>query len=246
VQSYIDTRNPLNPFVAYDPSTKEVHFNLNDDKTLIFNEDLSIFNSFYTYNPEYYIQSDSSLMSINSGSIWAHNYKMADYSYKNRFYNGDRFVSKIKIVSNKSYNNSKIFDSMDFLTQAYKCENIFSSGALTYTIKDDPITTFNSVKFSTIRDTDIAELTTGERKLIYNKEEPSDYELGYTKREESFTLFIPRVFTIDSDDELFKPRMRGKFMVINLETGKYDDDNKFLGRRFSLSYIISKFRYSIR
>ena len=92
----------------YDKKYNEVWFRINDT-SLIYNEQVQAFTSFYTHNPNWYISLSNKLITIeNDNSIYLHNSHDDEIQYKKER------VSNIQFVINKDSLNTKVFDNVMF------------------------------------------------------------------------------------------------------------------------------------
>lgn len=95
----------------YDKKYNEVHFmfNMNDEsyKHLIYNERVDGFTSFYTYNPDWFIDLKKDYYTLKGNNI----YKLNEGDY-NKFYNGvDNTIIKTVVNDNPKY--TKVFDNVE-------------------------------------------------------------------------------------------------------------------------------------
>lgn len=103
VQSYLNTL-PLQSRVGvvafYDKKYNEALFAI-DGKLLAFNEQLDVFTSFYTRPTKWEFELPDDYYTINDNHLYLHN--------TNNF---EGVTSKIQIVVNKNYDNTKVFDNV--------------------------------------------------------------------------------------------------------------------------------------
>ena len=110
VQSYlndlsIDNKN--NVISIYDNKYNEVWFRIND-KSLIFNEQLDIFSSYYTFTPDYNIRfSDYVSYIYNNNIYYIHNIYNIDNEIEDK-------ICKLQFVINSNYQQTKVYDNVFF------------------------------------------------------------------------------------------------------------------------------------
>lgn len=122
IQSYLNTHNikPY-PISVYNRELNDVMFNLfTDDKpTIAFNEQIDAFSSFYSIdylsgnnvNGKLYLFKDNYTIDV------PHAYKVIQYSDNNtvnEFLDGKKHKSSITYVVNEGYDQTKIFDNVEF------------------------------------------------------------------------------------------------------------------------------------
>jgi hypothetical protein len=150
--------------LSFDHINNELNFNAGTDRTIIYNEDLNIFTSFYNYLPHRFINTNNSLLSIKNDSIYIHNSMDCGLWYN------VNIPSSITTIVNKSQNYTKTFDSVDFLTYSYDSNN-----------KEQQLETFSSVEFfNNIQSTGVYTPTWTDN---INKKYNSNYVLNIEKRE---------------------------------------------------------------
>lgn len=111
VQSYlVDKKIPFSndPRLCYDKKYNEVLFTL-EDKTLVFNEQLSVMTSFYTFNPDWYVEFADKIYTFKSLNLFRYNAgdEMNLYTDKDK-------VSYIRFIINDQYPQTKTFDNVEF------------------------------------------------------------------------------------------------------------------------------------
>ena len=113
VQSYLNTlprAAKSNVVSFYDKKYNEVWFRVYD-KTLIYNEQLQVFTSFYTHNPNWFFPFSDKLVTIkNNNMYYLHNIYEVDDSEQPR----EERISKVEFVVNKDISNTKVFDNVVF------------------------------------------------------------------------------------------------------------------------------------
>lgn len=112
VQTYLnrlpDTARE-NPVSFYDKKYNEVWFRIYD-RCLIFNEQLNVFTSFYTHNPNWFFPFSNRLVTIkNNNCYYLHNMYYVEDSQKK-----EERISYIRFVINKDIAYTKVFDNQWF------------------------------------------------------------------------------------------------------------------------------------
>ena len=111
VQSYLNTlskKSKTNAVSFYDKKYNEVWFRLYD-KTLIYNEQLQAFTSFYTHNPNWFFPFSDKLVTIKDNNMYyLHNIYEINSNLK------EERLSKIEFVVNKDVSNTIVFDNVVF------------------------------------------------------------------------------------------------------------------------------------
>lgn len=112
VQSYLNspaiTFNQ-DPVVTYDKKYNEVLFTIDYDKTLVFNEQVGAFTSFYTYTPEHYFEFTDNLFILKGSSVYRYN-----AGEELNLYDNVSKVSSIMFTINKDYPQTKTFDNVEY------------------------------------------------------------------------------------------------------------------------------------
>lgn len=101
----------------YDKKYNEVWFKIYN-KSLIYNEQLTVFTSFYTHDPNWFFPFSDKLVSVkNNNTFHLHNIYVVDSleGRKNK-------ISKIEFVVNKDVQNTKVFDNVLFTADLIKTE----------------------------------------------------------------------------------------------------------------------------
>lgn len=94
----------------YDKKYNEVWFRIYN-KSLIYNEQLQSFTSFYTHNPNWFFPFSDKLVTIKDNNIYyLHNIFEVDDSDQPR----EERISKVEFVVNKDISNTKVFDNVVF------------------------------------------------------------------------------------------------------------------------------------
>lgn len=220
VQSYLNTlpKQAKNNAVGfYDKKYNEVWFRIYD-KSLIYNEQLQAFTSFYTHNPNWFFPFSDKLVTIkNNNMYYLHNiYEVTDDNQPR-----EERISKIEFVVNKDISNTKVFDNVVFTAELQGRDDAFSENDYT----PDPI----------IKDIIFKTKTQETNALTIN-----DIDL----REDNYRFAIPREKVVDGDlhqlaSQSYLGRMRGKYLICDYT---FDCNNN---REFKLPYIKTTYRYSM-
>lgn len=217
VQSYLNTlpRSAKNNSVSfYDKKYNEVWFRIYD-KSLIYNEQLEVFTSFYTHNPNWFFPFSDKLVTIKDNNLYyLHNIYDVNSDVK------EERISKIQFVVNKDVTNTKVFDnisfSADLLDNINKVPNI---------IKD---ITFNTQKQTT---------------EPFNHFDESKNSANIDFREDTYRFAIPRE-KVDNNalhqlnSQSYVGRLRGKYLICDYT---FDCNNN---KEFKLPYIKTTYRLS--
>lgn len=125
VQSYLNFNKDiflLDPITVYDKKYNEVLFTL-ENKTLVFNEQLGAFTSFYTYKPDYYAEFSDKLYLFKNLKLYKYN------SGEERDLDNDKAkISYIKFIVNQGYPQTKTFDNVEYggdFTYGTNFDNIY-------------------------------------------------------------------------------------------------------------------------
>ena len=132
VQSYLhDNKSSftLDPITVYDKKYNEALFTL-EDKTLVYNEQVGAFTSFYTFSPEWWAEFSDKLYIYNGLNCYKYN-----SGNTSDLFTGEDKVSYIKFIVNDGYPQTKTFDNVEY------------AGEFTYG------TNFNDIYFETKRQT---------------------------------------------------------------------------------------------
>lgn len=110
VQSYlysISKEERKNNLSLYDVKYNEVQFKINN-KNIVFNENLGVFTSFYTYMPNFALQFSDKLVSIKENKFFLHNQGYTALNYS------EELLSKVRFVVNDNVMYTKVFDNQLF------------------------------------------------------------------------------------------------------------------------------------
>jgi hypothetical protein len=227
---------------GYDKVYNEVLFTLpGTSNTFVFNEIFDSFNGIYTYYPnslikpngsQYYISSKRNTQDI----LYIH----TPFSNRGSFF-GTISPSKIKLLINDLYNETKVFDGLHYestskalLSGTYHINQIYD--------------TFNSIRcYNDYQNSDFQTISN-----------PSDYQ-NITRPEREFKLNIPRnivkISSLSNPDildisnldvtRLFKERMRDKYLIIDLVYNNTVQSDTF-NYIFNVPYITTNYRISKR
>ena len=153
VQSYLNTLPKSakdNAVSFYDKKYNEVWFRIYD-KSLIYNEQLQVFTSFYTHNPNWFFPFSDKLVTIKDNNMYyLHNIYEVNSDLK------EERISKIKFVVNKDVSNTKVFDnvifSADLLDNRHQIPNIVTNVAFDTKTQHTNLTTNESFKDIEVRE----------------------------------------------------------------------------------------------
>ena len=153
VQSYLNTLPKSakdNAVSFYDKKYNEVWFRIYD-KSLIYNEQLQVFTSFYTHDPNWFFPFSDKLVTIKDNNMYyLHNIYEVNSDLK------EERISKIKFVVNKDVSNTKVFDnvmfSADLLDNHHQIPNIVTNVAFDTKTQHTNLTTNESFKDIEVRE----------------------------------------------------------------------------------------------
>lgn len=111
VQSYLNDKKEIlsnDPQGYYDKKYNDVLFTL-EDKTLVFNEQLGVFTSFYTFKPDWVVEFSDKLFMYNNLNLFKYN------TGDNRnLFDDQSKISYIQFVVNEGYPQTKTFDNVEY------------------------------------------------------------------------------------------------------------------------------------
>ena len=238
--------------LAYDNINSEIYFSFNKTKdgyTLVYNEMIQAFSSFYSFEPKNYIQLTNDLLLSTEDNVFmfVHNNNVHDFdvlTHTNKFYDIEMESPGVSFIVNADYLYTKTFDSIHWYSDAYKEGAIEEDGTYFYSrYINDYYTTFNKLRVSNdFQNTDWVDLVEGE---------------NLVRRESDWSTVVPRdaVSRNISDGEdimnpintdksrLFKTRIRGNYCMVEL---KLDDILSSGITKIVLPYIKVNYRISIR
>ena len=175
--------------VYHDPISIE----LIKGKTLVYDEPSDSFDSFYTIFPKTLIRYDNYYLSSNDNqSLYLHNTRSStsEYINKNIFY-GISYPSKLSFIVNGNYNETKIFDRLEYHSTSDNTQFLSTTPGYTSNIISTP-DTFNYIRVS-------------------NDYQNSDFipiilNSNLTRKERGFILGIPRnKINTSNDVDIFNP-----------------------------------------
>lgn len=144
IQTYLNSMDtkPSNVVSFYDKKYNEMWFSF-PDKSLIFNEQLGCFTSFYTFNPSDSLVFSNRVVGTKDNKMYVINdNKLSGLEVLDK-------DAKIKLLVNQNYNNTKIFDNILFDGKLLdKDNNNLTSGLIsqiTFNTKGQQATTSNPV-----------------------------------------------------------------------------------------------------
>ena len=106
----------------YDKKYNEVWFRIYN-KSLIYNEQLQSFTSFYTHNPNWFFPFSDKLVTIKDNNMYyLHNIFEVDDSDQPR----EERISKVEFVVNKDISNTKVFDNVVFSAELENRDGFYS------------------------------------------------------------------------------------------------------------------------
>lgn len=132
VQSYLHDNKSIitnDPISVYDKKYNEVLFTL-ENKTLVFNEQVGAFTSFYTYKPDWYAEFTDKLIIYKNLAVYKYN-----SGNELDLFTGKDKTSYIRFIVNEKYPQTKTFDNVEY------------GGDFTYN------TNFDNIYFETKRQT---------------------------------------------------------------------------------------------
>ena len=220
VQSYLNSLSKShkdNVVSFYDKKYNEVWFRVYD-KALIYNEQLQVFTSFYTHDPNWFFPFSDKLVTIkNNNMYYLHNiYDIPTESQEAR-------TAKIEFVVNKDISNTKVFDNVAFSADLKDENNINKPHIIT------------DVQFKT---------KTQQTDLKGYDDEPHPAYDSIEIREDNYRFAIPREKVSDEAlnelvSQSYLGRMRGKYLICDYT---FDCNSN---REFKLPYIKTTYRYSM-
>ena len=202
---------------SYDNSLAVVgiYDNINDEAyfttpgfTIVFNESINSFVSFYDFKPKFYIKTPGRLFSCNDAkSIYEH--FLGDYG---NFY-GTVYDSNITFLMNPKYNESKVFNNLNFKTELYDENDVdmYSTDGFSFILPLKSIKVWNEYQDS------------GTVDLIYNT--------NISRKFRDWNLWMPR-----SQSNIFD-RIRGNSIYCKL-TISNENNYKLILHDMNLLYSI--------
>lgn len=219
VQSYLNTlprSAKKNAVSFYDRKYNEVWFRIYD-RALIYNEQLQVFTSFYTHNPNWFFPFSDKLVTIKDNNMYyLHNIYDTPSEVK------EERISKIQFVVNKDISNTKVFDNVVFSAELRD-----RNGYIEHIEDDGETPIIKDIVFKTkTQETEAID--------IYQME----------LREDNYRFPISREKVDDENlnqlaSQSYLGRMRGKYLICDYT---FDCNNN---REFKLPYIKTTYRYSM-
>ena len=201
---------------GHDPVHNEILFSVGDSKTLVFNEHLNKFTSFYIYSADAHITTKNSVLSVSDDVIYKHN--QGDYG---KFYGtSSGSAATIEFIVNKNPLNAKVFDNIEWIMQNPSGNNLELDN------------NFNEVSFqisSPSYKTTVSITTIDAEEGVRVINQDTDFDV----RENISRMPVPRM----SDNS----RFRDTYLKVKLtSTGDRDQD------KLMLHYVKTLFRISRR
>lgn len=133
IKSYINSREESSiPSVIYDNKYKEILFNVTNNETVAYNEQVGAFTSVYTFSPIFYCKLDNSML-ISGDEIESNIYKYNELEVDGDIHHSELFdnsaLPKVQFVVNKDSVVNKVYDNQFFNG---KFQNDLSDITLTY------------------------------------------------------------------------------------------------------------------
>ena len=138
VQSYFNSNEDLDrskPVSLFNKKYNEIWFKL-FDQSLVFNEQLNVFTSFYTHDYDHALQFGNKLITLRGQDFYEHN-ETIDVSKS-----VEPLISKIQFVVNDKYPNTKVFDNVSF--DADFRDNVNDITQVYFTTKSQTSNTINA------------------------------------------------------------------------------------------------------
>lgn len=140
VQSYVkrlvveNTKLKNRPFLEYDKLYNELLCSLSTEDTLVYNESIGKFTSFFTLVPDYTLMFNRNMFMVKSNSLYQFNGNTV-----NTDFDSNPLPIEFKYVVNRPYNYVKVFDNVEF-TGLLNKDNILGITCSTETMTGDVIT----------------------------------------------------------------------------------------------------------
>lgn len=105
--AYYKNEDRTRPVSLFNKKYNEVWFKV-IDKPLVFNEQMNVFTSFYTHQPDFALMLGDKIVTIKDNAFYEHNESVkADKEV-------EPLISKLSIIANDSFANTKVFDNVVF------------------------------------------------------------------------------------------------------------------------------------
>lgn len=185
MQNYLNSKNQnslQNVVSLFDPKYNEIWFKI-DGSSLIFNEQLNCFTSFYTHKPDWQALFSDYLVTIQDNNFY---YIHDKYHFENDLIEDK--IANIKFIINDNPINTKVYDNVSFNGNLIDNEN------------DQP-KLITSVKFYT-------KTQTSEEVTYQNIENREDNYRFYIPREHQENPSMQEI-----KNKSYASRMRGKYLI---------------------------------
>lgn len=105
--AYYNNEDRTRPVSLFNKKYNEVWFKV-IDKPLVFNEQMNVFTSFYTHQPDFALMFGDKIVTVKDNEFYEHNESVkADKEV-------EPLISKLSIIANDSFANTKVFDNVLF------------------------------------------------------------------------------------------------------------------------------------
>lgn len=223
VQNYLNESKHSVKSSQYDSKYNEVWTSF-DDKSLIFNEQLGAYTSFYTYTPEYTLQfSDSNITGIGNKL-----YKINKPQQSNN--TALPKVCKVTTIVNKDAGQTKVFDNVSFPGEFEDSSNNNSIKKLDNLVKD--------IEFRTKTQTGAPM-----KPYYYSTADSNGLKYAYDCREDNYRFAIGRGKSKQNGQQT-DDRMRGKWLESTYQFDCSSSDAN-IKKSFKLPYINTTYRHSL-
>ena len=219
---YVNKRNVSLAF--YDKKYNEVWFKFYD-KSLIFNEQLGQFTSFYTFNPQWALPFSNKIVTIKDNFYYVINTLDIDGILP------ETKIAKVQFYVNKDTLYTKVFD------------NVFFGGEFNDPSTADNLTAMNNIVTNITFHTKSQEANPLPP-CTYDSTVNTDLKYAYDYREDTYRFAIGRENIKLSDTQQIENkanagRLRGKWLQCEYV---FDCNND---KTFKLPYVNTTYRYSL-
>ena len=225
IKNYINEKDESDtPFISYDNKYKEVLFNVVNNQSLVYNEQIQAFTGIYTFNPLYDFILNGDLYLTDDSTVYKYNDQYINQTTKKQ--ESKLFKTPIHPLVRYVVNKEPVY------TKAYDIQLIggrFYGGGF-----DDDLHERNNDALEDIN-------------LIYKtplKQEGRSIGTDMTNVEYDYRITVPRAgYKATEDDQIvwkvkeYGDRLRGKIMRCEINSDNSNPD-------FSLQYVTTKFRMS--
>ena len=200
VQTYLN-RLPLkakeNPVSFYDKKYNEVWFKIYD-RALVFNEQLNVFTSFYTHNPNWFFPFSQKLITVKDNNCYyLHNI------YDIQSEQQEEKISKIEFVVNKDFAQTKVFDNQWFAADFVDIEEDHKQvKSITFKTRDQET---DSIDFNNIENREDTYRFPISREKQENKDLQTQTNMSYAGRLRGKYLVCDYVFDCNNNREFKIP-----------------------------------------